>query len=88
MLTEINAADTYKPLTTFRLDQLIAPAIGDGMTYATYPGGLTTPPCNEVIMMTMMMMMMMMMMMIMIMIMIMMMMMMFRWSPGSTSSRP
>ena len=49
MLTEINAADTYKPLTTFRLDQLIAPAIGDGMTYATYPGGLTTPPCNEVV---------------------------------------
>merc|ERR1712073_9067 len=42
MLTEINAADTYKPLTTFRLDQLIAPAIGNGMTYATYPGALTT----------------------------------------------
>ena len=49
MLTEINAADTYKPLTTFNLADLIAPAIGDGMTYATYPGGLTTPPCNEVV---------------------------------------
>ena len=74
MLTEINAADTYKPLTTFNLADLIAPAIGDGMTYATYPGGLTTPPCNEVIMIMMTMMMMMMMM--------------FRWSPGSTSGRP
>ena len=49
MLPEINEPGTYKPLTTFRLDQLIAPAIGDGMTYATYPGGLTTPPCNEVV---------------------------------------
>merc|ERR1711879_822629 len=42
MLTEINAADTYKPLTTFNLADLIAPAIGDGMTYATYPGA--SPP--------------------------------------------
>ena len=48
-LTNINEADSYVELTVFRLDQLIAPAIGDGMTYATYPGGLTTPPCNEVV---------------------------------------
>ena len=74
MLYEINEADSYLELSTFRLDQLIAPAIGDGMLYATYPGGLTTPPCNEVIMIMMTMMMMMMMM--------------FRWSPGSTSGRP
>jgi len=48
-LTNINEADSYVELTGFRLDQLIAPAIGDGNTYATYPGGLTTPPCNEVV---------------------------------------
>jgi len=48
-LTNINEADSYENLAGFRLDQLIAPAIGDGMTYATYPGGLTTPPCNEVV---------------------------------------
>ena len=45
----INEADSYAKLTTFKLDQLIAPAITAGMTYATYPGGLTTPPCNEVV---------------------------------------
>jgi len=48
-LTNINEADSYENLAGFRLDKLIAPAIGDGMTYATYPGGLTTPPCNEVV---------------------------------------
>ena len=48
-LTNINEADSYENLAGFRLDQLIAPAIGDGNTYATYPGGLTTPPCNEVV---------------------------------------
>jgi len=48
-LTSINEADSYQKLKEFRLDQLIAPAIGDGMVYATYPGGLTTPPCNEVV---------------------------------------
>ena len=45
----INEADSFAKLTTFKLDQLIAPAIATGMTYATYPGGLTTPPCNEVV---------------------------------------
>ena len=45
----INEADTYQKLTGFRLDKLIAPAIMAGETYATYPGGLTTPPCNEVV---------------------------------------
>merc|ERR1711971_1408794 len=44
-LTSINEAGSYQKLEDFRLDQLIAPAIGDGMVYATYPGGLTTPPC-------------------------------------------
>merc|ERR1711874_201494 len=48
-LTELSEADSYKELTTFNLADLIAPAIGDGMLYATYPGGLTTPPCNEVV---------------------------------------
>jgi len=49
MLTSINEAGSYQKLKDFRLDELIAPAIGDGMIYATYPGGLTTPPCNEVV---------------------------------------
>jgi len=48
-LKNINEADSYEKLTGFRLDQLIAPAIAAGETYATYPGGLTTPPCNEVV---------------------------------------
>jgi len=48
-LTSITEPDSYKELATFRLDQLMAPAIGEGMTFATYPGGLTTPPCNEVV---------------------------------------
>jgi len=48
-LMSINEADSFAKLTTFKLDQLIAPAITPGMTYATYPGGLTTPPCNEVV---------------------------------------
>jgi len=48
-LMNINEADSYQKLTGFRLDQLIAPAIMAGETYATYPGGLTTPPCNEVV---------------------------------------
>ena len=48
-LKNINEADSYQKLTGFRLDELIAPSIAQGMTYATYPGGLTTPPCNEVV---------------------------------------
>jgi len=48
-LESVNEADSYKKLAGFRLDNLIAPAIGNGMVYATYPGGLTTPPCNEVV---------------------------------------
>ena len=48
-LMNINEANRYEKLTGFRLDQLIAPAIAAGETYATYPGGLTTPPCNEVV---------------------------------------
>jgi len=48
-LASITEPDSYKELATFRLDQLMAPAIVDGMTFATYPGGLTTPPCNEVV---------------------------------------
>lgn len=48
-LTSIAEPDSYKELATFSLDQLMAPAIGEGMTFATYPGGLTTPPCNEVV---------------------------------------
>ena len=48
-LPSINEADSDVKLAGFRLDELIAPAIGDGKIYATYPGGLTTPPCNEVV---------------------------------------
>ena len=48
-LPSIYEADSDVKLAGFRLDQLIAPAIGDGKIYATYPGGLTTPPCNEVV---------------------------------------
>ena len=48
-LPSINEADSELKLAGFSLDKLIAPAIGDGMVYATYPGGLTTPPCNEVV---------------------------------------
>ena len=48
-LTSINEADSEVELAGFNLHQLIDPAIGDGKIYATYPGGLTTPPCNEVV---------------------------------------
>lgn len=48
-LENINEANSYQKLSGFRLDNLIAPAIMAGETYATYPGGLTTPPCNEVV---------------------------------------
>ena len=46
---KVNEADSSEKLTGFMLNDLIAPAIARGMTYATYPGGLTTPPCNEVV---------------------------------------
>jgi len=48
-LVKVNEADSSEKLTGFMLNDLIAPAIARGMTYATYPGGLTTPPCNEVV---------------------------------------
>ena len=48
-LTSIKEADSELQLAGFKLGELIAPAIRDGKTYATYPGGLTTPPCNEVV---------------------------------------
>ena len=48
-LPSINEADSFMELAGFGLDQLIASAIGEGKVFATYPGGLTTPPCNEVV---------------------------------------
>ena len=45
----VKDADSVAQLTSFRLNDLIAPAIAPGMTYATYHGGLTTPPCKEVV---------------------------------------
>ena len=45
----VKDADSVAKLTTFKLNDLIDPAIARGMTYATYHGGLTTPPCKEVV---------------------------------------
>ena len=48
-LTSIKEAGSEVELAGFSLYQLIAPAFSKGKVYATYPGGLTTPPCNEVV---------------------------------------
>lgn len=48
-LMSVKDADSVAQLTSFRLADLIQPSIAPGMTYATYHGGLTTPPCKEVV---------------------------------------